>query len=169
MKGSRLLTALGPFLLSVILARATSNYIYGSDEYDTVIGGISPNGKYAIATHGSSANYGYDGFRVFLIDNLTGKKIGPLLEVSDNLDTGADAFGAKWSADSGSVFVVYRIDRHQPLQAVEYRIAHGRAYPATLTHVDADANQSSYWQTVAAGNRKSPKIFGTPRPHQYDQ
>ena len=76
MKGSRLLTALGPFLLSVILARATSNYIYGSDEYDTVIGGISPNGKYAIATHGSSANYGYDGFRVFLIDNLTGKRSG---------------------------------------------------------------------------------------------
>jgi hypothetical protein len=38
-----------------------------------------------------------------------GRKIGPLEEIKDTLDTGADAFYAKWSAHSTEVAIRYRI------------------------------------------------------------
>jgi hypothetical protein len=131
------------WLSSIVGGWATSNYEYGPDEYDTIVNGVSPDGKYAIATHGSGDNYRYPGFNADLMNNVTGKRIGPLEEIADNLDTGSNAFAAKWSADSISVYVVYRISRHEPLQAVTYRIAKGRAYPQTQTHIDATPNKSS--------------------------
>ncbi len=51
----------------------------------------------------------------------------PLQEIKETLDTGADAFAAKWSDDSQQVSVVYRVDRHAPLKAVSYRIVGRRA------------------------------------------
>jgi hypothetical protein len=42
------------------------------------------------------------------------------------LDTGAEAFYAKWSADSREVAIRYRIDRREA-RMVRYRIENGRA------------------------------------------
>jgi hypothetical protein len=146
------------------MAWATSNHEYGSNEYDTVINGISPNGKYAVTTHGSIGNLGYDDFRVFLTDARSGKAINSLKTIADNLDTGADAFAANWSTDSKSFYVVYRISRHEPLQVGAYRIVHGHADPSTFTHVNATGEQVSYWgENCSIVDKPSPKIFGAPK------
>ncbi|MEY2558670.1 MAG: hypothetical protein QOE34_2095 [Verrucomicrobiota bacterium] len=119
------------FLASILLLlqasslRATSNHEYGPIEYVTVTSGLSPDGKFAITAHGGG-ELGYDNFHLYLTDAVTGKKIGPLEEVKDTLDTGADAFAAQWSQDSQQVTIVYRVDRHAPLKAVSYRIITGR-------------------------------------------
>jgi hypothetical protein len=131
---SKVLTALANrfFLTCVIAASAlssafaTSNYEYKPGEYVTIVDGLSPDHLYAIATHGEG-DMGYDHFHVYLMDGRTGKKIGPLEEISETLDTGADAFYAKWSSDSSQVSITYRVDRHAAV-AIRYRIANRRAY-----------------------------------------
>ena len=122
----RLLLFVSILLLPVISVRATSNYEYGPDEYVTVTQGISPDGKIAITAHGSG-ELGDEHFHLYLTDAGTGKKIGPLEEIKDTLDTGADAFYAKWSANSTEVAIRYRIDRREALE-VRYRIGNGRAF-----------------------------------------
>jgi len=107
-------------------AYATSNYNYKPGEYIVIVHGRSPDGRYAIAAHGDG-EYGYDNFHLYLMDAKTGKKIGPLEEIKDALDTGANAFYAKWSADSRQVSITYRVDRHIAVM-VRYRIADRRAY-----------------------------------------
>ena len=107
-------------------AFATANYEYKPGEYVTVTNGRSPDGRYAIATHGEG-DFGYDNWHVYLMDAETGKKIGPLEEIKDPLDTAADAYVAKWSPDSGKVALKYRADRHVAVTIV-YRIANRRAY-----------------------------------------
>jgi hypothetical protein len=127
MKSRRLVLALVCLSFSslVPLAHATSNYTYKPDEYVVVNNGRSPNGQYSIATHGEG-ELGYDHFHVYLMDARTGKKIGPLEEIKDTLDTGADAFDAEWSADSREVSITYRVDRHVAVK-IRYRIEGRRA------------------------------------------
>ena len=108
------------------VAHATSNYAYKPGEYVVITNGLSPDGQYSLATHGEG-ELGYTKFHVYLMNAKTGRKIGPLDEIKDNLDTGADAFHATWSADSRHVLIRYRIERHVSV-AVEYRIEEGRAY-----------------------------------------
>ncbi len=107
-------------------SRATSNYNYKPDEYVVIVHGRSPNGRYSIASHGEG-EFGYDNFHLYLMDARTLKKIGPLEEVKDTLDTGASAFYAKWSADSSQVSISYRIDRHTAVM-IRYSIKGRRAY-----------------------------------------
>jgi hypothetical protein len=107
-------------------AFATSNYEYKPGEYVTITDGSSPDGRYAIATHGEG-DLGYDNWHVYLMDARTGKKIGPLEEITDPLDTAAEAYVAKWSSDSSKVEITYRADRHVAVTIV-YRIANRRAY-----------------------------------------
>ena len=117
------------FVLSAIgisLALATSNQEYKPNEYAVIDGGLSPDRKYSIAAHGNG-ELGYGNFHIYLMNAVTGKKIGPLEEIKDNLDTGADAFYAKWSSDSKEVAIRYRIDRREAVE-VRYRIDKGRAY-----------------------------------------
>jgi hypothetical protein len=117
------------FLLFAVLASsafATANYEYKSGEYVTITDGRSPDERYAIATHGEG-DLGYDNWHVYLMDAQTGKKIGPLEEIRDPLDTAADAYIAKWSPDSTRVAITYRADRHVEVRIV-YRIANRRAY-----------------------------------------
>jgi len=104
---------------------ATSNYTYKPGEYVVVKNGRSPNGQYSIATHGEG-ELGYDHFHVYLMDARTGKKIGPLEEIQDTLDTGADAFKAQWSADSREVSITYRVDRRVSAM-IQYRVEGRRA------------------------------------------
>ena len=105
-------------------ALATSNYEYGDDEYVTVVQGTSPDGKYAITTHGKG-ELGADEFHVYLTDAAAGKTIGPLTEIEEYLDTDAHRYAARWSADSQQVEITYLIGRHDPLQVTSYRIAKG--------------------------------------------
>lgn len=105
---------------------ATSNREYGPNEYVVVEGGLSPDHKHSIAAHGGG-ELGYGNFHIYLMNAVTGKKIGPLEEIKETLDTGADAFYAKWSANSTEVAIRYRVDRHEALE-VRYRIGNGRAY-----------------------------------------
>lgn len=114
------------FAIGVSFVLATSNREYGPNEYVVIDGGLSPDRKYSIAAHGGG-ELGYGNFHIYLMNAVTGKKIGPLEEIKDNLDTGADAFYAKWSPNSTEVAIRYRIDRREALE-VRYRIANGRAY-----------------------------------------
>jgi hypothetical protein len=149
-------------MLASTAALATSNYDYGSDEYVAIPNGISPDRKFAITAHGEG-ELGYDNFHLYLFDAVTGRKIGPLEEIVDTLDTGADAFGAKWSKDSSEVTIIYRVDRHAPLKSMTYRLAKRRAFPVTKKPVDVkDDALIEGWR-----NSKSPnKTFGTPKRHE---
>jgi hypothetical protein len=154
-------------VFATTVAFATSNHEYGADEYVTIANGISPNGKYAITAHGEGY-LGYDHFHIFLTNAVTGKKIGPLEEIANILDTGADAYCAKWSNDSQDVVIVYRIDRHEPLKVVFYRIAKGRAFPIKGP-VDATYEQTAYWGKEGSQSKPSEKVFGTPlTEHEMD-
>lgn len=140
---------------------ATSNHEYGRDEYVTVSNGISPDGKFAITAHGAG-DLGYENFHLYLTDAITGKKIAVLEEVIETLDTGADAFAAKWSSDSQQVTIIYRVDRHAPLKAVSYRVA-GRHTRRVKGPFDVhDEALMKYWQSYGSGAVQSPKVFGTP-------
>ena len=117
------------FLLLVTFATsalATANYTYKPDEYVTITNGKSPDGRYSLATHGEG-DLGYDNWHVYLMDARTGKKIGPLEEIKDPLDTAADAYYAEWAPDSSRVAITYRADRHIA-GTIVYRIANRRAY-----------------------------------------
>jgi hypothetical protein len=114
------------FVVFAASAFATSNYEYKPGEYVTITDGLSPDGRYAIATHGDG-DLGYDNWHVYLMNAQTGKKIGPLEEITDPLDTAADAYVAQWSPDSSTVAITYRADRHVAVKIV-YRIANRRAY-----------------------------------------
>jgi len=149
----------------VAMIFATSNYEYGADEYVTIAKGISPDGKYAITAHGEG-EYGDEHFHIFLTDAVSGKKIGPLEEIVETLDTGADAFCAKWAADSQEVTIVYRVDRHAPLKAVSYRVGNRRARLLKgPSDVQDDDELASYWQAHCSESKPSEKIFGTPKKH----
>lgn len=157
------LLSLGALLLGTTLARATFNYAYGVDEYVTISAGISPVGKYAITTHGEGDD-GYTNFHVYLTNAVTGKKVGPLEEIVNTLDTGAGAFCAQWSKDSQYVTIIYRIDRHEPLKVMSYRLGHGRAFPQTAAPVDATDAQTTYWGSKSSDPLPPAKIFGTSKP-----
>jgi hypothetical protein len=146
-------------LLGATPVLATSTYDYGADEYVTIEKGMSPNRKYAITGHSDG-----DHFHIYLTDAVKGKKIGPLEEISEFLDTGPDAFCARWSKDSQEVLIVWRIDRHEPLKAISYHIANGHA---TVIKGPGDANkeQSSLWAKLCGGDAAPPeKSWGTPKP-----
>jgi hypothetical protein len=164
MTTSRLFLFFWILLLPITAALATSNYEYGPDEYVTVINGISPDGKFAITAHGRG-EAGYDDFHLYLTDAIAGKKVGPLEEIKETLDTGADAFAAKWSKDSKQVTIVYRVDRHAPLKAVSYHISERRARCIKGPFDVKTDDLIKYWQAYGSGELSSPKIFGTPLKH----
>lgn len=161
--GSRIqATILCTVMLCTTAAWATSNHEYGPDEYDTVASGISPDGKYAITAHGEG-ELGYDHFHIYLTNAISGKKIGPLEEIKETLDTGADAFAAKWSNDSQEVVIVYRVDRHAPLKAVFYHVAKGRAFPIKgPVNLNDEDPLVTYWQQQCSQSQASPRVFGNP-------
>jgi hypothetical protein len=159
------------FLFALILLvpvplRATSNYEYGPNEYVTIAKGISPDGKIAITTHGSG-DLGYDNFHLYLTDAVTGKKIGPLEEITEFLDTAADVFAAQWSSDSQQVTIVWRVDRHEPLKAISYRITGRRAQKikGPFNVKDGDVLEKFFVKECVDDRKPSPKIFGTSLKH----
>ena len=153
-------------LLPIISVLATSNYEYGSDEYVTIANGISPDGKIAITAHGRG-ELGEENFHLYLTDAGTGKKIGPLQEIKEFLDTAAGAFAAQWSSDGHEVTIVWRVDRHEPLKAISYRITGGRAQKikGPFNVKDGDALEKFFVKECGGDGKPSPKIFGTPLKH----
>ena len=113
-------------LATACTALATSTYEYKPGEYVVITDGKSPNGEYSIAAHGEG-EYGDENFHLYLMDAKSGKRIGPLEEVKDTLDTGADAFTAKWSPDSSEVSISYRADRYEMVTIV-YLVEDRRAH-----------------------------------------
>jgi len=164
LRRSKVLGILMALLLIVTTtAFATFNYEYGSDEFVTISNGIAPNGKLAITTHGEG-DMGYDHFHLYLFNAEVGKKIGPLEEIVEILDTGAGAFGAKWSNDSSEVTIVYRVDRHAPFKSITYRFSKGRAIPATKHPVDVtDDTLIKFWGDHCSNSKPPEKTFGTPK------
>ena len=163
----RLLLFVSILLLPVISVRATSNYEYGPDEYVTITKGISPDGKIGITAHGSG-ELGDENFHLYLTDAGTGKKIGALEEIKEFLDTAANAFAAQWSSDGQQVTIVWRVDRHEPLKAISYRIAGRRAekIKGPFNVKDGDALEKFFIKECSGSGKPSPKIFGTPlKPH----
>jgi hypothetical protein len=147
-------------------AFATSNCEYGRDEYVTINGGISPDHRFAITSHGEG-EMGYGNFHLYLFDALTEKKIGPLEEIVDTLDTGASAFAAKCTKDSSRVAVIYRVSRHVPQKVMAYHLKNRRAIPVTKEPVDVkpwdyDAPLVKLWRESKSPN----KTFGTPKEHK---
>ena len=153
-------------LLPVISVFATWNYQYGPDEYVTVANGISPDGKIAITAHGRG-ELGDENFHLYLTDAGTGKKIGTLEEIKYFLDTGAGAFLAEWSKDGQQVTIVWRVDRHEPLKAISYRITGRRVekIKGPFNVKDGDALEKSFVKECAGEGKPSPKIFGTSLKH----
>jgi hypothetical protein len=124
--------------------------------------GISPNGKYAITAHGEG-NWATE-FSSLLTDAVAGKKLDVLKEIVDTLDTGADAFCAKWSKDSDKVVIIYRVDRHA-LNAASYSVSNGRARLVEDPSDVTSREQISYWHDQCSDSKQSEKIFGTPKAH----
>ena len=113
-------------------AEATSDYEYKPGEYVTIKHGRSPDGAWYIAAHGPDKDGNGDEFKVYLMDGKTGKKIGPLTEITDvsYQDTAPLAYHAVWSADSQFVTISYRSDRHT-ISLVKYKISDRRATKVT--------------------------------------
>jgi hypothetical protein len=159
----RTLFAICALLISAIAAHATSNYHYGSDEYVTIASGISPNGEYAITAHGEG-EIGYDHFHIFLTDAVSGKKIGPLTEISEVLDTGADAFCAKWLEDSKTVTIVYRWVDRKTFKAVTYRISKGELIGSKDLTTSRRPSFSRFgWTSVPDARRSQVRRFSAHR------
>lgn len=159
----RFLASLCAVLLSATLAFATDHYDYGKDEFVTIEKGISPDRKYAITSHGGSEDRD-EAIHIYLHNAVTGKKIGPLEEIDQFLDNAPTAFVAQWSKDSKEVTIVWRFDRQEPLQAVTYHIADGRAKvikaPGNATHAQTDL-----WAKWCGRSPAKPeKTWGTPLP-----
>jgi hypothetical protein len=103
--------------------RATASYDYKPGEFLVIKGGLSPDKKFSIVA-GEDQKLG---FRVCLMDAQTKKRLGPLEEVVEPLDTAPDALYAHWSPDSKHVGISYRSDRHWT-ENIIYRIENRRAY-----------------------------------------
>ncbi len=122
------------------LAVATSDYLYKKGEYATIKHGKSPDGAYAIA----GGQNDKEEFRIYLMDGKTGKKIGPLTEITDGSwqDTAPLAYHASWSADSQFVTISYRSDR-RTISLIKYKIENRRATkvkgPVAASDKEADA------------------------------
>lgn len=141
---------LASFLLVAPLALATSNYIFKKDEYVTIKKGRSPDSVYSIAAHGEG-QMGEENFHIYLMDGKTGKKIGPLSEITETSwqDTAPTAYHALWSADSKTVTISYRSDR-SVISAVTYKIEKRRA-----------TKLKGPWKT----SDKEASAFGWPDPN----
>jgi hypothetical protein len=114
--------------LALMPARATSEYVYGKDEYVTIRHGLAPNKQLSLASHGQG-EYGGEDFHVWLMTEPAHRRIVLLNGISSHniLDTAADAFNAFWSQDSRHVGVAHRYDRHEVALDL-YRIEGGHAH-----------------------------------------
>jgi len=126
-------------------AHGTSNRAYKPNEYLVIRDGLAPSKKFSVRAHGNG-ELGDEDFHLYLMAEPGAKKIGPLEEVDDTLDTAPDSYNAKWSADSRHVGLFYRSERHVVSMRL-YRVENRRAYivnaPTLLTNVAGRDLESS--------------------------
>src|ERR1700759_1019925 len=127
------LTLLIPLAACLLLApaRATSEYRYGKNEYVVIRDGLAPNKQLAVAAHGWGENND-DAFHIWLMTEPAHRRLVPLANIKDALDSAADAFHAFWSKDSRHVGVAFRSSRHEVtlnLYRIDGRRAHEIAAP----------------------------------------
>jgi hypothetical protein len=121
---------IGLGLLTVLpLCRATDSYDYQPGETLVIDHGLSPDKRFSIAAGASDKGRVYR-FCLFLVDAKSRKRIGPLEELQEPLDTGAQSFHAAWTPDSRHVAITYRVDRHE-FHLLIYRIEGRRAFSVT--------------------------------------
>ena len=110
-------------------ARATSNHQYAKDEYGVIRGGLAPNKKISLASHGEG-ELGDGDFHVWLMSEPEHHPIMALPDVGsdNNLDTAPDAYHAFWSEDARYVAIAFRTSRHEVALNL-YSIEGGRARP----------------------------------------
>ena len=115
--------------LAVSPACATDSHEYARDEYAIIGDGLAPSKRLSLASHGEG-EFGDGNFHVWLMAEPAHRRIMPLADISsdNNLDTGPNAYHARWSADSRHVAVSFRRERHA-LQLNIYRIEGRRAHP----------------------------------------
>jgi hypothetical protein len=105
---------------------ATDNYSYKADEYATISGGRSPDGRWSVAAHGEG-EAGYGNFDLYLMREPAHEKPAPL-RTTDCLDTAPLSIIAIWAPDSKHVAVLNRSDRHV-LDVRLFAVADGKARP----------------------------------------
>jgi hypothetical protein len=99
--------------LAVSPVFATAEHKYAKNEFAIILAGKAPNGKLSIAAHGEG-DAGSENFRLSLMAEPGHRKLMTLDNVNDDniLDSAPDAFHAAWSADSRTVAVSFRSERH---------------------------------------------------------
>ena len=124
-----ILAAVALFASAIAPARATSNHQYASDEYGVIRGGLAPNKKISLASHGEG-ELGDGDFRVWLMSEPQHHPIMALPDIGsdNNLDTAPDAYHAFWSQDARYVAIAFRTSRHEVALNL-YSIEGGRARP----------------------------------------
>jgi hypothetical protein len=124
-----LLTALlaSAAIWSAAPATATSEYEYAKGEDVVIDGGMAPNRRLSLASHGEGPS-GNDKFHVYLMAEPSHRRITALDDITshDILDSGPTAFHASWALDSRHAAVAFRPDRHVIITLL-YRIERGRA------------------------------------------
>jgi hypothetical protein len=149
-----------PLALAAAPVRATSEHDYADGEYAIIRDGLSPDKRLSLAAHGDGDG-GHGNFHVWLMAEPAHRKIVPLDDIGsdNNLDTGPDAYHARWSADSRHVAVGFRFDRHLVqlnIYAIENRRAHLVGGPGLFKEVTS--------RTIAVGDdvrRSIPEIEWT--------
>jgi hypothetical protein len=151
-----------PMALAAAPVRATNEHDYARDEYAIIRDGLSPDKRLSLAAHGDGDG-GHGNFHIWLMAEPAHRRIMPLDDISsqNNLDTGPDAYHAKWSADSRHVAVGFRFDRHLVqlnIYSVENRRAHLVGGPGLFKEVTS--------RNIAGGDdlrRSVPEIEWTGR------
>jgi hypothetical protein len=114
--------------LGIAPVRATDTHDYTSGEYAIIRDGLAPDKRKSLAAHGDGEG-GSENFHVWLMAEPAHRRIAALDDIGDsnNLDTGPDAYHARWSDDSHHVAVAFRSGRHE-VQLNLYRVASGSAH-----------------------------------------
>src|SRR5947207_11481798 len=115
-----------PLLLCAEPVVATDNYSYKADEYATISGGRSPDGRWSVAAHGEG-EAGYGNFDLYLMREPAHEKPVPL-RTRDCLDTAPLSIIAVWAPDSKHVALLNRSDRHV-LDVRLFAVADGKMQP----------------------------------------
>ena len=129
MKSIRILSAILAAILAFAAqpAGATDEHVYARGEYAIIRGGLAPDRRLALASHGE-CNGGCDQFHVWLMTEPAHRKLAALEEIGDanNLDTAPMAYHAMWSDNSRRVAVKFRSNR-RVVQLNLYAIENRRA------------------------------------------
>jgi hypothetical protein len=123
----QLLAALFTAALAWSPARATTVYEYANGEDVVIDGGMAPNGRLSLASHGEGDS-GSEKFHLYLMAEPAHSRLVAPDDITSHviLDSGPTAFHAVWAPDARHAAVAFRTDRHVMITML-YRIERRRA------------------------------------------